>query len=135
MTDGAGYIRLHNDAAKIALPALKQGQVITLFTQSTNSSARGLVPTDDCKAYVELVSPSATGYGAFQSQYRVTAEGAGKSIVFHSSDNGIYVKKIEVSLSLYDPGLKFVDAEGNTVTEVTANISDSESFVEPRLGE
>lgn len=133
VTDGNGYIRLHNDAAKIALPALKQGQVITLFTQSTNSSARGLVPTDDCKTYVELVSPSATGYGAFQSQYRVTAEGADKSIAFHSSDNGIYVKKIEVSLSLYDPGLKFVDAGGNTVTEVTANISDSESFVEPRL--
>lgn len=133
VTDGNGYIRLHNNAAKIALPALKQGQVITLFTQSTNSSARGLIPTDECKAYVELVSPSATGYGAFQSQYRVTAEGAGKNISFHSSENGIYVKRIEVSLSLYDPGLKFVDAGGNTVTEVTANISDSESFVEPRL--
>ena len=133
VTDGAGYIRLHNTAASIALPALKEGQTITLTTQSASSSARGLIPTDDCKAYVEMVSPSATGYGAFQSQYRVTAEGAGKNISFHSSENGIYVKKIEVSLSLYDPGLKFVDAGGNTVTEVTANISDSESFVEPRL--
>ncbi len=140
VTDGSGYIRLHNESATIALPAqidgkntLTEGQIITLTTQSTNSSARGLVPTDDCKAYVELVSPSATGSGTFQSQYRVTAEGAGKSIVFHSSDNGIYVKKIEVSLSLNDPGLKFVDSKGNTVTEITANISDSESFVEPEL--
>lgn len=140
VTDGNGYIRLHNEYATIALPAqidekntLTEGQIITLTTQSTNSSARGLVPADDCKAYVELVSPSATGSGTFQSQYRVTAEGAGKSVVFHSSDNGIYVKKIEVSLSLNDPGLKFVDAEGNTVTEITANISDSESFVEPKL--
>lgn len=140
VTDGNGYIRLHNESATIALPAqigekntLTEGQIITLTTQSTSSSARGLVPTDDCKAYVELVSPSATGSGTFQSQYRVTAEGAGKSIVFHSSDNGIYVKKIEVSLSLNDPGLKFVDSEGNTVTEITANISDSESFVEPEL--
>lgn len=140
VTDGNGYIRLHNESATIALPAqidekntLTEGQIITLTTQSTNSSARGLVPTDDCKDYVELVSPSATGSGTFQSQYRVTAEGVGKSIVFHSSDNGIYVKKIEVSLSLNDPGLKFVDSEGNTVTEITANISDSESFVEPEL--
>lgn len=140
VTDGNGYIRLHNESATIALPAqigekntLTEGQIITLTTQSTSSSARGLVPADDCKAYVELVSPSATGSGTFQSQYRVTAEGAGKSIVFHSSDNGIYVKKIEVSLSLNDPGLKFVDSEGNTVTEITANISDSESFVEPEL--
>ncbi|MEE1120852.1 MAG: Ig-like domain-containing protein, partial [Prevotella sp.] len=140
VTDGNGYIRLHNESATIALPAqidgkntLTEGQIITLTTQSTNSSARGLVPTDACKAYVELVSPSATGSGTFQSQYRVTAEGAGKSIVFHSSDNGIYVKKIEVSLSLNDPGLKFVDSEGNTVTEITANISNSESFVEPEL--
>lgn len=140
VTDGNGYIRLHNESATIALPAqigekntLTEGQIITLTTQSTSSSARGLVPTDDCKAYVELVSPSATGSGTFQSQYRVTAEGAGKSIVFHSSDNGIYVKKIEVSLSLNDPGLKFVDSEGNTVAEITANISDSESFVEPEL--
>jgi len=133
VTDGAGYIRLHNESATIALPALKEGQIITLTTQSTNSSARGLVPTDACKDYVELVSPSATGSGTFQSQYRVTAEGVGKSIVFHSSDNGIYVKKIEVSLSLNDPGLKFVDSNNNTVTEITANISDSESFVEPTL--
>lgn len=140
VTDGNGYIRLHNESATIALPAqigekntLTEGQIITLTTQSTSSSARGLVPTDACKAYVELVSPSATGSGTFQSQYRVTAEGAGKSIVFHSSDNGIYVKKIEVSLSLNDPGLKFVDSEGNTVTEITANISDSESFEEPEL--
>lgn len=140
VTDGNGYIRLHNESATIALPAqideknaLTEGQIITLTTQSTNSSARGLVPTDACKDYVELVSPSATGSGTFQSQYRVTAEGVGKSIVFHSSDNGIYVKKIEVSLSLNDPGLKFVDSEGNTVTEITANISDSESFVEPTL--
>lgn len=140
VTDGNGYIRLHNESATIALPAqidekntLTEGQIITLTTQSTSSSARGLVPTDDCKAYVELVSPSATGSGTFQSQYRVTAEGAGKSVVFHSSDNGIYVKKIEVSLSLNDPGLKFVDSEGNTVTEITANISDSESFEEPEL--
>ena len=140
VTDGNGYIRLHNESATIALPAqidgknaLTEGQIITLTTQSTNSSARGLVPTDDCKDYVELVSPSATGSGTFQSQYRVTAEGVGKSIVFHSSDNGIYVKKIEVSLSLNDPGLKFVDSDGNTVTEITANISDSELFVEPEL--
>ena len=140
VTDGNGYIRLHNESATIALPAqidekntLTEGQIITLTTQSTSSSARGLVPTDDCKAYVELVSPSATGSGTFQSQYRVTAEGVGKSIVFHSSDNGIYVKKIEISLSLNDPGLKFVDSEGNTVTEITANISNSESFVEPTL--
>lgn len=133
VTDGNGYIRLHNESATIALPALKEGQIITLTTQSTNSSARGLVPTDACKDYVELVSPSATGSGTFQSQYRVTAEGVGKSIVFHSSDNGIYVKKIEVSLSLNDPGLKFVDSNNNTVTEITANISDSESFVEPTL--
>ena len=140
VTDGNGYIRLHNESATIALPAqidekntLTEGQIITLTTQSTNSSARGLVPADDCKDYVELVSPSATGSGTFQSQYRVTAEGAGKSIVFHSSDNGIYVKKIEVSLSLNDPGLKFVDSNDNTVTEITANISDSESFVEPEL--
>ena len=140
VTDGNGYIRLHNESATIALPAqidgkntLTEGQIITLTTQSTSSSARGLVPTDACKDYVELVSPSATGSGTFQSQYRVTVEGAGKSIVFHSSDNGIYVKKIEVSLSLNDPGLKFVDSEGNTVTEITANISDSESFEEPEL--
>lgn len=140
VTDGNGYIRLHNESATIALPAqidgkntLTEGQIITLTTQSTNSSARGLVPTDACKDYVELVSPSATGSGTFQSQYRVTAEGVGKSIVFHSSDNGIYVKKIEVSLSLNDPGLKFVDSKGNTVTEITANISDSESFEEPEL--
>ena len=140
VTDGNGYIRLHNESATIALPAqidgkntLTEGQIITLTTQSTNSSARGLVPTDACKDYVELVSPSATGSGTFQSQYRVTAEGAGKSVVFHSSDNGIYVKKIEVSLSLNDPGLKFVDSEGNTVAEITANISNSESFVEPTL--
>ena len=140
VTDGNGYIRLHNESATIALPAqidgknaLTEGQIITLTTQSTNSSARGLVPTDACKDYVELVSPSATGSGTFQSQYRVTAEGVGKSIVFHSSDNGIYVKKIEVSLSLNDPGLKFVDSNNNTVTEITANISDSESFEEPRL--
>lgn len=140
VTDGNGYIRLHNESATIALPAqidgknaLTEGQIITLTTQSTNSSARGLVPTDACKDYVELVSPSATGSGTFQSQYRVTAEGVGKSIVFHSSDNGIYVKKIEVSLSLNDPGLKFVDTNNNTVTEITANISDSESFVEPTL--
>lgn len=140
VTDGNGYIRLHNESATIALPAqideknaLTEGQIITLTTQSTNSSARGLVPTDACKDYVELVSPSATGSGTFQSQYRVTAEGVGKSIVFHSSDNGIYVKKIEVSLSLNDPGLKFVDSNNNTVTEITANISDSESFEEPTL--
>ena len=84
VTDGAGYIRLHNTAASIALPALTAGQIITLTTQSASSAARGLIPTDDCKTYVELVSPSATGYGAFQSLYRVTAEGAGKNISFHS---------------------------------------------------